>query len=309
MRKISLCFVCNIFLLLIITSCVKQVPFPEGNNDLPYALVSFIKNGAPISGSFFKIASIDDAKNEIPDIYKVSLIWDSATIDVVSASKDFEFDEIARAGVTYKIEVYVNNDTIWSSATVPDYHEIKKVNYLIGNIKSAYAEPVMETSVSALSHGQNYFELKYFYGDLTDSDANIEPFTVADLMPVTNPDLLSEGYLDFNPFTFILNTSDSLLNIDLNYICQSYEFNGSQYTPSPAFAVVRSITYDYYLFVKSLIKHNYNQNSTTSSGSSEWDFYSFFKKGEPVELYTNVKGGVGIVAAYSETLNTFELAK
>jgi hypothetical protein len=59
--------------------------------------------------------------------------------------------------------------------------------------------------------------------------------------------------------------------------------------------LLRNVSYNYYQYKRSLYQHLNNQNI------SRYDIYDIFK-GDPMDLYSNVKNGLGIFAAYSQTL-------
>jgi hypothetical protein len=59
--------------------------------------------------------------------------------------------------------------------------------------------------------------------------------------------------------------------------------------------LLRNVSYNYYQYKRNLYQHINNQNT------SRYDIYDVFK-GDPMDLYSNVKNGLGIFAAYSQTL-------
>ena len=116
-----------------------------------------------------------------------------------------------------------------------------------------------------------------------------------------DPSLLSDGDLSYNP---------------QNYYCSDALFNGQEKTfllckggyvslsPFGTFfhdenyqRLIKSCSYEYYLFRKSWTKHLYNQNSVDVLD----DPLQILFYGDPVTMYSNVIGGYGVFAGYSQT--------
>ena len=289
------------FVLISFNSCSKEIPFPEYIGESPYVLISFVKCNEQIRGKFYRANDFNNKNNFNFAFYKATLSWDTVSVEIFSTTPDFEFGEIAKTDVTYTITIINNLDTISGTTIIPSFPTIIESEYTIGNLKNEYGDPVLETRVRIKSKAPSFHEIKYFYGDIYNLGNDYSEIDLFDLLPVTNKYINDEGYLDFNPFTLVFKSQqDSFVLIDLNFIATSVTYNGVKYLPHKGFVVVRSLSESYYKYVKTLIKHKYNQMSSQSSGSPEWDYYSIFKKGEPIEVYSNVRGGIGIVAGYSE---------
>lgn len=135
---------------------------------------------------------------------------------------------------------------------------------------------------------ENYYELgqnKFLYQQTQEKD----------------PSLLSDGDLSYNP---------------RNYYCSDALFNGQEKTfilckggyvslsPFGTFfhdenyqRLIKSCSQEYYLFRKSWTKHLYNQNTVDVLD----DPLQILFYGDPVTMYSNVVGGYGVFAGYSQT--------
>lgn len=125
-------------------------------------------------------------------------------------------------------------------------------------------------------------------------------------------------------FASVCRIPDPVIEIEglTNYFPEAYDFsdqhnNGKEFTVSMSFSggisslftkplikapegyytLLRSISKEYYNFKKSWYVHRYNQQIRTSFDEMIYEGLT----GDPVPLYTNVKNGYGIVAAYSQT--------
>ncbi len=58
---------------------------------------------------------------------------------------------------------------------------------------------------------------------------------------------------------------------------------------------LKSISHEYYMFQKSLIRHTFNQ------GMGSVDATNMFLVSNPNDLYSNIQNGLGIFAGYSES--------
>ena len=91
---------------------------------------------------------------------------------------------------------------------------------------------------------------------------------------------------------------------DKEYIFHWQNSGGaSDYTPNPKrvfYFELHSLTKNLYLYKKSLTRHLCNQGRNVVDSQGAIDFVQLVQLGEPSILYTNVKGGIGIFAAYSK---------
>jgi len=111
----------------------------------------------------------------------------------------------------------------------------------------------------------------------------------------------NEQILEYEPKFLVFSSSlftKQNINLEILFIHNSGTFKknlknvkGFNY-PHQLFYKFGTISENYYLYLKSLLKHKYNQNNDI-----------FLQIGDPVQMYTNIENGYGIFAGYNyETL-------
>ncbi|RMG30699.1 MAG: DUF4249 domain-containing protein, partial [Bacteroidetes bacterium] len=182
---------------------------------------------------------------------------------------------LAQNGKTYRIEVEAEGfDPVSALDSMPAKVHIDSAfyDYSTEVASLSFTDPVNET---------NYYEVG-------------PPFTTS-----PDPVVLAEGYTTINPYGNFF--SDKLIN------GQSYTYTARQdehflymppyeyYRPcerQPCFFHLRALSQSLYLFHKSWIQHGFN----ITAGS----IYDIPYLSEPLNVYNNVQGGLGIFAAYQE---------
>jgi hypothetical protein len=116
-----------------------------------------------------------------------------------------------------------------------------------------------------------------------------------------DPSLLSDGDLSYNPRYYYC--SDELFNGQEKtfLLCKggyvSLSPFGTIFHDENYQRLIKSCSREYYLFRKSWTKHLYNQNSVDVLD----DPLQILFYGDPVTMYSNVVGGYGVFAGYSQT--------
>lgn len=154
---------------------------------------------------------------------------------------------------------------------------------------------------------ENFYEVIIFtktYSDLT----NTYRYSYKnDPAYVLVPDKIvqNEGDWDYSPTTLFF--SDKLFNGKKQQfafsIAEGYGIvNGIWISPlvKDGYILLRSISKEYYLYRKYYTRHAYNA-SINSDGIQNLLF-----TGEPLDMYSNVDGGLGVVAAFSSTTSKIE---
>jgi hypothetical protein len=115
----------------------------------------------------------------------------------------------------------------------------------------------------------------------------------------TDEVILAEGDLEYNPTTVFFSDDlidgkkSAIINFDLSGLAPS--------TGLEAVVRLRSVSNDYYLFRKSWTRHANRQWINPNGSGAPADFFYT----PPLELMTNIKGGLGIFAGFcSDTIVT-----
>ncbi|WP_243636018.1 DUF4249 domain-containing protein [Hymenobacter edaphi] len=117
-----------------------------------------------------------------------------------------------------------------------------------------------------------------------------------------NPTLAAEDDAGFNPPSLVF--SDQLFNGQRFELRAAFHPNGAgvrngvPYAENP-YLVLRSVSRAYYRYRKSWTRHLYNQGTKGDTN----DLNQLLFLGDPSAMYTNVRGGYGVVVGYAkETL-------
>ncbi len=113
--------------------------------------------------------------------------------------------------------------------------------------------------------------------------------------------LQNENILDYYPKTLVFsdelfNGQDYNMHIDFAGPISITAYNGQMEHQGYDFTLIvyfRSISENYYKYKKQLTKHLYNQEGDIWEGV-----------GDPIQMYTNIDGGYGIFAGYTQIIDT-----
>ena len=114
--------------------------------------------------------------------------------------------------------------------------------------------------------------------------------------------VVKEGDWDYFPSTVFF--SDKLFNgkkqtLSFSITSGSYIINGERFSDLSyiGYILLRSISKEYYLYRKYYTRHAFN------SQIHDDGIQNMLFTGEPLDMYTNVTGGLGVVAGFSSTIS------
>lgn len=310
MKEISLLAI--LILVLLATSCkkIRDDLLPESKSKL--YCQSIINTDSAIRvhvGRTMGILSKDPSyiNDAIVMLYSNSILLDTL---INENNGTYSSNILPAPGDSYKIEVIKDSEKLTGNATVPD--------------STPLYEPKMEFPTGYDAVNQQYFgELTFTIDDNPDVDNFYEVIIYTkrydnltntyrysyknDPFYVLIPDKIvqNEGDWDYSPTTIFF--SDKLFNGKKQQL--AFSIAGGYMMPdgiwiSPfgedGYILLRSISMEYYLYRKYYTRHSYNA-SINSDGIQNLLF-----TGEPLDMYTNVEGGLGVVAAYSSTTSKIE---
>lgn len=223
----------------------------------------------------------------------------------------------AEKGKNYKLEIqHPTYGTAKCQTTVPEPVQIISVDtifagipqynneYNIYNVKIKFKDPENQTNYYRLiaQINQGAFRKKMIDGIAIDSAVVVQENYLQIHDPVINPE--QEDANDFlfgspiNPFNIftdeLINGREYVVNFNIHLynhkrtegvdLLSKGEFNHVKF-------ILQSITHDTYLFLKSKYLHHYYDG----------DLFA-----EPVQVYSNVENGLGILGGQSSSVVTFE---
>lgn len=239
--------------------------------------------------------------NEVDSIYAqdalVILFENNAVIDTMSYELGgwYSSPYLPQVNESYQIQVLDGNNIAFASSYVPDS---------IQNFTGTY-----ELIYNQSGGGNNpSYEIEYIYKFSDPPESNFYHImegiyfqTPENYQHLSDPSVLADSELKFEPGSLFF--SDDLFNGDtVNITINLIHLGGLGGQPAPFSGSVKSTSEEYYLFMKSWVKHKFNQN--TSSNLEDPITVQF--QGAPTELYSNVSGGYGIFAGFYKTQTDFD---
>jgi len=295
-----------LYITLLSSSCVKEIPIisPQISDEL--IVNGIIKANEPIEITITKQIPISSISTIPIDSTSVILLSkNDIIVDTLRFSENrYSSDQIAIPGNQYSIQ-RINSDDVHLSAItiVPDRISNVICEFTAGRLFDEYGEPITESFITITDDEKEDDYYLLYLGEY--SDSTFSTYSYAAYWQLNDPVLINEGILEYNPSYFVF--SDELFQgepytLHLNYQV-GYSYNGAGYFPIPAFCVIQRISKEYYFFMKSFLRHKYNQQYIDYS---RFDPMELLLKGQPTELYTNIDNGLGIFASYTESLKEFE---
>ena len=259
--------------------------------------------------------SLNDSVENIIENAKCYLSYDKQIIDSFThIYKGFyKSNKKPEQGKSYKFKIVTTNFNEITAVSYVPYNvqiiNIEQQDFAVEDLTHAFSGdvnlPLSKLSITFFDNKsvKNYYELKLkikqnWHDSIYDSPISLPALYSYDEI------IRNEDILDYTPNIFVF--SDSLFNgqtitIDflykLNYL-QIINENQYSYNNYRLYYQFRSISKEMYNYRKSLIKHIYNQQT---------DNIELF--GDPVQMFTNIKNGLGIFAGYNGVCDTVFVEK
>jgi hypothetical protein len=154
----------------------------------------------------------------------------------------------------------------------------------------------------------NFYELIIFTKTYSELTKTYNYFYLNDPNYILVPDKIVQNEGDWDYFPTSLFFSDKLFNGKKQQLAFSMAAGGYSIVDGVwisdlekyGYVLLRSISKEYYLYRKYYTRHSYNA-SINSDGIQNLLF-----TGEPLDMYSNVDGGLGVVAAFSSSTSKIE---
>ena len=283
-------FLFYITALLLLSSCIKEVDIKL--NPLPQQVVV---NGIICPDSTFKIrVSLSTAMNEskqLVDNAIVKVYQDGVFLYNLPNSGNgwYKVWLSPLEGKKYKIEVFVPNFEMVSAETdIPVFPQIIDASYKkLGGAPDSFGNYEAQTTIIF----QDDPEIENFYLPGKNKYFN-------DQSRETDESILAESDLDYNPYYYYF--SDGLFNgqqksLNLMGGGNIYSFTSAIYYQQDYKHSLSIVSKEYFKGVKKWTVHRYNQSSEGYVN----DPLTLLFLGDPIEMYSNVVGGLGVFAGYN----------
>jgi hypothetical protein len=300
-------------IILLTTSCkkIRDDLLPESKSKL--YCQSIINTDSAIRvhvGRTTSILSKDPSyiNDAIVVLYRNSILLDTL---INENNGTYSSNILPAPGDSYKIEVIKDSEKLTGNATVPDSTPLyePKMEFPTGYdaVNQQYFgeltftiddDPVVENFYEVIIYTKTYNDLTNTYRYSYKND----PFYVL----VPDKIVQNEGDWDYSPTSIFF--SDKLFNGKKQHLAFSITPGGYSHVDDvwitdmekDGYILLRSISKEYYMYRKYYTRHSYNAN-IHSDGIQNLLF-----TGEPLDMYTNITGGLGVVAAFSSTTSKIE---
>lgn len=298
-----------ILIFLLLFSCIKQVEI-----DLPEIENKPVVNCLFCVDSIFKVQISQLAtltgENEIPIIENAvcKLYCDDSFVEKLVYKNGFYYSQNTIAEFEKKYTIEVSTDIGNVSATSFSPSCFQNISNLEHQLRVGYYQEWNnagdQPSTLSISFEDNISEKNYYEVFLDifsiEFDSLWNEYLVKDYPNIASnenfvkEESILEYWTKFLTFTDIL-LSDSNVTLSILYLAPNYN---DFYLISH----FRSTSKELYLYRKSMIKHLYLMSLLDENATMEEALFS--EIGSPVDLYSNVEGGYGIFAGYSERIDT-----
>jgi hypothetical protein len=312
MKTFSILFGGIFYLLL--AGCNKEIPLKSTDQDSKLVLNCILIADEPIVANVSRTATVTYSESMYVNNAIVELWSGNTLIEEMKYTKGGEYSTQVRAheGISYTLKARAPGyEQVEGTDSVPMSARIIDSKYEKGNhpyISAGELEYYADYSIVFNDDPEyvNFYEVIFAF-QMKDTDSTYF-ISLPSVCRIPDPIIDAEGLVNFFPETYIFTdqrNNGTSFNIEMSFSASS----SSSFT-SPlinvndgSYTILRSISKNYYLFLKSWYIHRYNLQLSSSITEMIYEGLT----GNPIPLYTNVKNGYGIVAAYSQTFFKTEL--
>jgi hypothetical protein len=220
---------------------------------------------------------------------------------------------IPSSGHTYRVEANVPEyGMLWAEDQIPEPVSINKATYSFTSGSDEEGGGLQKFSISWDDNSDLYNFYEFFYFILVNENG----FLTRSYYSVGNSEGIDPAIQAEGDLNYYSSLNKGQIFSDATFNGRTYLFSTifstswtpDTYTPDPryrSYAELVSLSRHYYLYKKSLIYHLYNQATNITVRDGEFDLLALLQLGEPVELYSNVQGGLGLFVAYTATTREY----
>lgn len=281
-----------LFLIMTVVACTKLIDIDFPVHKSKPVVNSFIGADSIIQVHVNTSVPVLEPDTIFPEDALVLLYKDNDPWDTLAFKNNrYVSDYAGEEGGKYSLKVLIPGyDTVFSETKVPERPQIYDLSHkhdiIIDQDRIHYSQ--LKLTIRDNDPEVNYYEFDIIEKYSSEWSAEDTTYGFTWLGNNVDPVLEDEGLLDYNPPTMVF--SDRL-------------FNGSDYTMTINYTSPNNDTniYDVILIFNSVSSDYYYYKRKLAIFTSTLDSDIFFGGPEPVELYSNIKGGYGIFASYSSS--------
>lgn len=301
-----------LFLFPTVLSCTKEIALDESQFNPELVVNSILTPDSIFSVYVHQTSSlnqnvwraIEDARVEIWPFSEEEPV----KLTYTQGGKYIAENQFPVPGEVYTLKVYTNEFGLAHSIdTIPLRPFVNKAKKVLGETFDQYGDPHLDISFEFENDTSKslFWELIHVLDQRLNSD-NTYFLGILRLIEIPDPLILEEGYMDFDPKTFVF--SNKLISSEKYFMKNKLHFGSVGWsTKSPViplnypqdFAIIfRKISYSYYEYQKSWIRHRYNQPTSDRLD----DILRLLFSTDPTPIYSNIEGAHGIFASYTSTV-------
>jgi len=300
MRKIRFIYILLLISFAISCDNIIDINFPTAEKQI--VVNSFISNDTNIFVNLSYTKDVKDAKDYFISDAEVKLSWADTSIYLNYLDTGLYMANIKPfANQSYQLEVTKNDTVLTAETQIPDTLSIN-VDVKLNTGYSQYLQQEysdVDITIHDNPNRENYYEIIF----PTDSwhEDNIDFFLGGniDMAYSNDPILLAEGYTGNFSFQKIMisdknfDKSNVILHLKPCVNSVKHVLDDTTIYTTDFFLVVRSVSEDYYKYVKSIEQY---YDNITYGGIAQ----TFVNK--TVGVYSNINKGYGIFAGFSQKI-------
>jgi hypothetical protein len=322
----ALSLICLCSGMLCLGACTEEILL-----ELPKQEQEFVVNGlindSELSRIFLtKTISITDDKFPVLDdaLITISEAETGRLIDDLSYHKDYYYkgsQKINQYNKPINLNIWLDGEAIQATTYIPAPIPVLSADMVWPSGYDEYGDPLTEYQLSFQDPAgeENFYELFFFnYNYLEDIGEEYSSFYSNRDLAYTDPVIRAEGLKDYDNYSLLF--SDQLFDgekarIVVKYFSMAASIqmkslvDTSQLEPQQSYALLRSVSRQYYDYRKSWIIHRYTQPNKPSALQQDPtidDFSRFLFVGDPVNMKSTIANGVGVFAGYSQSLKKIQ---
>ncbi|MDQ3394979.1 MAG: DUF4249 domain-containing protein [Bacteroidota bacterium] len=306
-----------LLILHICTSCVKEISLEPHSQDSKLVVNSLFTSGEKMKLHLSTTRGIlEESKTTTLSnaFITLEISETNTTIDTLFHKEGYIYESIRDILPQIPYKIIINFPG--SEKVIAESHIPAPVPILNATVKrpisfDQYGDPITEYRISFHDPkvSKNYYELfivsQNEHGAFYKSNYFIHE---------NDPVIIAEGLEGFDNTTFLF--SDELFNgefYELRLTFENSSFGGipfeSDLEPNKTYAILRSLSPEYYHYRKSWVKHRYHQQVKPSLLNPDpiiSDFVEFLFKGDVQQMDSNIENGYGVFGGYSSSIVQFE---
>jgi hypothetical protein len=289
--KISFVFILVLLQILMLSSCRKLVQSDFADFKQVPTVNSFLKADSLLKVHISLASKLDTNELKGLDNAQVKLYVNDTFKELLTSSGNGVFTSTTFVEPSKKYECRVDitgYETVICSNIIPKPSHVRDIVHIsvAGKDQEGMTYPAVKFTFSNTKNEKSYYEARIRLIEYGSEQ-------IPDMYNIVDPVLLNEG-LPLSVFSNELIT-DTAYTMTINYFTGSASSsNGGPMTTTlyPFILEVRSVSYDYYQFVRQ--KYLYDTGRFPEFGLSS---------NQAFQLYSNVQNGYGIFAGYSSVIS------